>query len=90
MTFLAVCCLVIFLASCSKNAIQKNPDLSGLSIKKSFALSTTNTNGFRGINWADPNGNDGDGRVILPSGMTTSLTATQAATVGTHPYFHCS
>ncbi|MDN3580495.1 RICIN domain-containing protein [Mucilaginibacter flavus] len=82
--FQAVCCLVVMLAGCSKNPLQKNP---GVAItptgKQSFALSTTNTNSFRGINWADPNGNEGDSRVVLPSGMTTSLTATQAAALAT-------
>ncbi|SEO95923.1 Ricin-type beta-trefoil lectin domain-like [Mucilaginibacter gossypiicola] len=81
----ALSCLLVLAMGCSKNSIQKGADLSGQKFgKQSFALSTTNTNGFRGINWADPNGNEGDGRVVLPSGMTTSLTATQAATLATN------
>ncbi|GAA3977562.1 RICIN domain-containing protein [Mucilaginibacter dorajii] len=77
---------LLYLSACSKkDGIIQSQNALNVS-KKSLtplALTTTNTNGFRGINWADPNGNEGDGRVVLPSGMTTSLTATQAAALAT-------
>jgi len=41
------------------------------------------TRAIRGINWADPNGNSAPSRVLLPSGLTTSMTSTQAAAVAT-------
>lgn len=43
---------------------------------------TTNTLAIRGINWADPNGNEGDGRDVIPSGLDTTMTTSQAAAVG--------
>lgn len=36
---------------------------------------------FRGINWADPNGNEQPNGVVQPSGLSSSLTAGQAAAV---------
>lgn len=39
---------------------------------------------FRGINWADPNGNEGKNNpngIVLPSGLSSSLTPNQAAAV---------
>ncbi|SHL97493.1 RICIN domain-containing protein [Mucilaginibacter sp. OK098] len=74
--------LTFYLAGCSKKEIQ--PRISQpLTISNNLALATSNTNGFRGINWADPNGNDASNRVVLPSGMTSTITATAAAAVGT-------
>jgi len=82
----AVCCLIAILAGCSKDALKKSTTAAGAVSKSHLAVTATgtdNTNPFRGINWADPNGNEGDGRVVLPSGMTASLTTTQAAAVST-------
>jgi len=43
----------------------------------------TNTRGLRGINWADPNGNEAPARNVVPSGLNSSMTASQAAAVAT-------
>ena len=73
-------CLCFLLAACSKKelAIQKNDG-------KQAALLTSgtpvNTNSLRGINWADPNGNEAPSRVVTPSGLTSSITAANAAAV---------
>ncbi|WDF57376.1 RICIN domain-containing protein [Mucilaginibacter sp. KACC 22063] len=78
---------VSILAACKKDAVNSSAATDANKTKKSIgtsSLSTTNTNGFRGINWADPNGNEGDGRVVLPSGMTSSISTTAAAAVATN------
>ncbi|HWK07909.1 MAG TPA: RICIN domain-containing protein [Puia sp.] len=75
-----ICCLVL-LAGCSRKETvslktQTNP---GSTSPRSLL---TNTNSLRGINWADPNGNDASGRVVTPSGLTSTTTAMAAAAVG--------
>lgn len=81
---LVIAGLLSFAACAKKDGLtslsaSKKPGLTS----KAMALSTTNTNGFRGINWADPNGNEANNRVVLPSGMTSTITTTAAATVAT-------
>jgi hypothetical protein len=66
--------LLLVLTHCSKegeevketSVVQQNP---------------TSTLALRGINWADPEGNAPDG-VVLPSGLTASMTTNEAAMVG--------
>lgn len=75
-------CLLVVLAGCTKKeaALLKNETLT-----LSAAVVTTtpsNTNAIRGINWADPNGNEAPSRVVTPSGLTSTSTATAAAAVG--------
>ncbi|TDW96378.1 RICIN domain-containing protein [Dinghuibacter silviterrae] len=69
----------LLLSGCAKKELAT----SKLSAQASFASTPTNTNNLRGINWADPNGNDASGRVVTPSGLTSTMTATAAAAVGT-------
>jgi hypothetical protein len=73
---LALIWMAIFLFNCSREDIKVADSQPQGSLLKS-------TSALRGINWADPNGNEGNGRVVLPSGLTASLTATQAAAVAT-------
>ncbi|WP_183565941.1 RICIN domain-containing protein [Mucilaginibacter sp. SP1R1] len=82
----AACCLVAILTGCSKDALKKATVAAGTDSKSHLSVASTgtdNTNPYRGINWADPNGNEGPSRVVLPSGLTASMTATAAAAVGT-------
>lgn len=80
--FLPGICVLGLLAGCSKKeapAVQNTlPSLSAVT-----ALATpVNTNSLRGINWADPNGNEAPSRVVTPSGLTATTTTTAAAAVG--------
>lgn len=45
---------------------------------------SANTQAIRGMNWADPNGNSAPSRDLLPSGITSSMTSTQIATLATN------
>lgn len=75
-------CLLGMVAGCSKKEAttlqNRLPALSAVT-----ALATpVNTNNLRGINWADPNGNEAPSRVVTPSGLTATSTTTAAAAVG--------
>jgi hypothetical protein len=77
--FILLICLLAVLASCSKKeAVLQKPLSSSVAVA---GTATLNTNGFRGINWADPNGNEAPSRVVTPSGLTATITATNAAIV---------
>jgi len=79
---LLIFCSGIFLSNCNKNEdSQVNPSPASTTVGNKLKA-TTNTLSLRGINWADPNGNAPTG-VVLPSGLTASSTASQAATVAT-------
>ncbi|WPV67729.1 MULTISPECIES: RICIN domain-containing protein [unclassified Chitinophaga] len=74
-------CLLTILTSCSK----KETALDKIPASSLTALATTtptNTNSLRGINWADPNGNEAPSRVVTPSGLSATITAANAAAVG--------
>jgi len=77
-------CLLAVLAGCSKKetAVQPTDPASTSAAHSTARSATANTNGLRGINWADPNGNEAPSRVVTPSGLTASISATDAAAVG--------
>lgn len=81
--FIQLICLLAVLAGCSKKetAIQETAIQSPTSTSTARAA-TANTNGLRGINWADPNGNEAPSRVVTPSGLSSTISATDAAAVG--------
>jgi hypothetical protein len=76
---LVVLWMVFFLSNCSKED-NKTTDSNGSKVQTSQLKSTT-TLAIRGINWADPNGNEASGRVVTPSGLSSTITSTAAATV---------
>jgi hypothetical protein len=80
---LTVLCLSFFLTNCKKedNSIKDPAQVSY--VPKIEANRLKSSMAIRGINWADPNGNEGPSRVVTPSGLTSSMTATQAASVAT-------
>lgn len=69
--------LLVLLAGCSKK--------EAVGTRQSATLpragTPVNTNALRGINWADPNGNEAPSRVVTPSGLTSTITAANAAAV---------
>lgn len=77
-----IICFGGFFSSCSKkeNTIE---DSSASTSTTTTTTTTMTTNGLRGCNWADPNGNEGVSRVVTPSGLLSSMTAGAAADVGT-------
>lgn len=70
-----VICLLLFLAGCSRKEVAPSAATTPRSL-------LANTNALRGINWADPNGNEAPSRVVTPSGLSSTTTATAAAAVG--------
>jgi hypothetical protein len=71
-------CMIISLYNCTKEDTIINSSSDSLI---QSALSTSTTLAIRGVNWADPNGNEAKGRVVTPSGLSSSSTSTTAATV---------
>lgn len=73
----AIFCLFIILTNCKKEdgkgSDSVNPQTAASRLKSTSTL--------RGINWADPNGNEATTRVVTPSGLSSSITSTAAATV---------
>jgi len=72
-------CLLILLAGCSRKDATPPKTQTAATTPRSLLA---NTNTFRGINWADPNGNEAHLRVVTPSGLSSTITATAAAAVG--------
>lgn len=70
--------LLAVVAGCSKKEAAQSLSAAA----KSTNTTPANTNNLRGINWADPNGNEADGRVVTPSGLSSGITAANAAAVG--------
>jgi hypothetical protein len=74
---LALFWLTIVLTNCTKEEkitqIPDSPLAPGHRLKSTIAI--------RGINWADPNGNEAPNRVVTPSGLTSTMTSSAAATV---------
>jgi hypothetical protein len=72
-------CFALMLTNCKKE--EDGGSNSTSSTQTSYLKSTSTTIALRGINWADPNGNEASERVVLPSGLTSGMTSTQAAAV---------
>lgn len=74
---LALIWLAVSLTNCKKEetiSLTPKPSATAGSHLKS-------SNAIRGINWADPNGNEATTRVVTPSGLTSTTTASAAATI---------
>jgi len=66
-----------------KRHLQAALTVAVLAIWGAGSSASATTQALRGMNWADPNGNSALSRVLLPSGLTASMTTAQATTMGT-------
>jgi len=64
-----VACSLLFLSSCKKTAVDQPGAVNP--VDSTVKTNNTDTVGFKGMNWADPNDNFSTGNVV-PSGLSTS------------------